>query len=97
LLIRLGTTNTVEPVWPTTVGNDIGDGTVTWTCYQIDNQEGCRIDPTVYSPALTNSIRFTLGTFAADASVSRCIFVRIRYLGNAQSDLLEAGFGISDW
>lgn len=29
-----GTTGSTEPTWPTTIGNTVVDGTVTWTCEQ---------------------------------------------------------------
>lgn len=29
-----GTTGSSEPAWPTTIGNTVADGTVTWTCEQ---------------------------------------------------------------
>ncbi len=74
-----GTTAGTEPVWPTIVGNIINDGTVNWTCYQIDNNEGCRINSTIHSPNLDNSIEVTLGTFAADLAVNRCLFIKITY------------------
>jgi len=38
-----GTTAGVEPTWPTTPGNTVVDGTVTWTCVAVDSTTNAQI------------------------------------------------------
>lgn len=48
-----GTSGASEPVWPTTIGATVADGTVTWTCASADANIGFQIAP--------GGIPFTLG------------------------------------
>jgi len=92
-----GNSGASEPVWGTVVGGTTIDNGLIWTCYLIDNGEGCKINPTSHSPNIDGSLEFTLGTYSSDASVDRCIFIRVTYASNIQSGLLISGFGISNW
>ena len=91
-----GTTNSSEPIWATSVNGITNDGDVVWNCYKIDNGEGCRINPTSHTPNKDSSIQFTLGSYAADTSVDRCIFVRITYTNSSVTRVIKNEFSI-DW
>ena len=91
-----GTTSGVEPIWNTTVGNTTNDNTVIWTCYQIDNGEGCRINPTINSPNINNSVEFTVGGYAVDLAVNRCMFIKVVYDNPGITNIIEDELSI-DW
>jgi len=95
--VDAGSSAGTEPTWGTTVGGTTVDGGITWTCYEIDSEEGCRINPGSHSPSIDGSVEFTLGTYSSDTSVSRYLFIRITYASNSQSGALTEGFGISNW
>jgi len=90
-----GSSAGTEPTWGTTIGGTTVDGGITWTCYGIDSKEGCRINPTVHSIALDNSIEFTLGLFASDSSVNRNLFVKIVYANNSIPRVITDEFSIN--
>jgi len=92
-----GSSGATEPVWGTTVGGTTVDGGITWTCYEIDSEEGCRINSTSHSPSIDGSVEFTLGTYSSDSGINRTMFVRITYASNTQSSSLLTGLGISNW
>jgi hypothetical protein len=61
---------------------------------------GCRINKKDHSPSLDGTIEFTLGSYVCDASVSRCLFVRVTYKDYSVPNKLNGsgvGFGITNW
>jgi len=90
--ISTGQSGDVEPNWVT---DEILDEGVTWTRYQIDSDEGCRINPGSHSIDSDNSIEFTLGEFSSDSSVNRVIFVRITYASVSIPNVISNEFSIN--
>lgn len=55
-----GTSAGVEPVWPTTIGNEIADNTVTWICDAIDIAKQLKI-------YVTDTVNFSVYSLTAKA------------------------------
>lgn len=76
-----------------------GTFTVNATYPTGSDGEGCRINSGVHSPDIDNSLEFTLGSFACDASVNYGLYVRITYPSAIPRYLngSSGGFGLTNW
>ena len=60
----IGQTDTDEPVWPTTVGDVVVDGSVTWTCRAF----GTSATDTISGQSASTSSGLTLGSVTASGT-----------------------------
>ena len=52
--ITTGTTGGTEPTWPTTIGNTVVDGGVTWKCWDVFKLKSAYVDGVSATPAVVN-------------------------------------------